>query len=171
MIEIVKAEEKHLTELMILWKEIMDYHTGIEPYVVARADALQLGERHLKELMKSADALVLVALDNGKIVDFSVSSVAKHAPIWEHEQYGAIDDVCVTASYRRKGIGEKLMKEMEKWFNSKHISRLELTVYAVNSIGNSFWRKQGFIDFTYKLRKEISSKTGGNSGIYKRKMI
>jgi ribosomal protein S18 acetylase RimI-like enzyme len=155
MITIVKAEEKHLPELMVLWKEIQDYHTGIEPYRVARADAVQQGEHHLREQMKSTDALILVVLDNGKMIGYSVSLVAKLPPIWEHEQYGVIEDVCVTASYQRKGIGEKLLKEMEKWFNSKQISRLELTVWAANSIGNNFWRKQGFIDFTYRLRKEI----------------
>jgi ribosomal protein S18 acetylase RimI-like enzyme len=158
MIRIVKAEEKHLPELMVLWKENNDYHTGIEPYVVARADAVQLGERHLKELVQAPDTLILVALDNGHLIGFSVSRVVKNNPIWQHEKFGFIDDVCVTASYRRRGVGEKLLGEIEKWFKSKKISRLELTVYAANSIGNSFWRKQGFIDFTYRLRKEIPFK-------------
>ena len=94
--------------------------------------------------MKSEDGLVLVAVDNGKVVGYSLSEIRTANPGFHREKYGYIDDAAVTASHRRRGIGRIMLVEIMNWFRSKKIRRVELNTAAQNLTANSFWRKQGF---------------------------
>jgi ribosomal protein S18 acetylase RimI-like enzyme len=156
MIEIVKAEEKHMAEIGQLWWEFILFHQDIDPIYTSLEGAIPgFIENHLRHFMESEDGLVLVAVDGTKVVGYSLSEVHRISPGLKREKYGYIDDMAVTASYRRKGIGEKLFAEITKWFQSKDIDRVELGTLAKNVVANSFWQKQGFTVYRYTLYKEI----------------
>lgn len=66
MIEIVKAEEKHVTAIGQLWQEFILFNQSTEPVFTPRIKKVSDFEENLvRRLMKSEDGLVLVALDNG----------------------------------------------------------------------------------------------------------
>jgi GNAT superfamily N-acetyltransferase len=156
MIEIVKAEEHHLLELGEVWKEFMDFHTRIDPYLIRKADGHIIFLNYARELMAKPDEnLLLVALDNGRVVGYSLSMVAKRAPVFEQQVYGLISDMAVMGSHRRKGVGEKMLAEIMKWFRSKGINRMELSVAHGNPVGGPFWKKQGFKDYPHRLYLDI----------------
>ena len=101
---------------------------------------------------RAEDTLVMVALDESRVVGFSVSQINKYAPIWvERETYGFIDTIAITSDYRRQGIGEQMLDRIFEWFASRDIDRIELSVSASNQVGYSFWRKHGFRDFMHRL--------------------
>jgi len=116
-----------------------------------RKDAHLNFEKHLRELMESEDNLILVALDKNHIIGFSTSRIAKYPPVWERENYGALDTMAVTLDYRRQGIGERMLAKILEWFASRNIDRIELSVAAKNQVGYSFWRKHGFKDYMHRL--------------------
>jgi ribosomal protein S18 acetylase RimI-like enzyme len=62
----------------------------------------------------------------------------------------------VKYSYRRKGIGEKLLQEMLKWFAAHELHRIELRVLSANEVGYNFWKKQGFRDYMHMLYLDVS---------------
>jgi ribosomal protein S18 acetylase RimI-like enzyme len=155
-IEIVKATEAHIPDIVNLWIEFMEHHQDIDPRFPAREDAHVSYEQHLREQMGAEDTLVLVALDGSRVVGYSVSQVSKYPPIWaEREKYGFIDTMGITADYRRKGVGEKMLNKIFEWFASQDIERIELSVSARNEVGYSFWRKHGFKDFIHELYLDI----------------
>jgi ribosomal protein S18 acetylase RimI-like enzyme len=105
--------------------------------------------------MKSEEGLVLVALDGTKVVGFSLAELRGPSPGYKRDQYGIIDTTAVTESYRRKGIGEKMVREAMKWFQLKNVDRVELETAAENLVANSFWQKQGFTVYRHRLFKGI----------------
>lgn len=156
MISIVKAEEKHIPEIDELWLEFMHFHQEIDKVFTVRDGAIPEFENDVVlRLMKSEEGLVLVALDEGRVIGFSLSEIRGPAKVYKLEKFGAIDTVAVTSSYRRRGVGEAILREILDWFHSRNIDRVELEVLARNPVSNSFWKKQGFMDYRYRLVRNI----------------
>jgi len=156
MVEIVRAEEHHVSDIGRLWWEFILFHQDIDPWFTPLEDSMQgFQEHHLYRFMQAEDSLVLVALENGQVVGYSLSEVREPSPGLKQEKWGYIDEVAVTASHRRKSTGQKMLAETLAWFKSKGVNRVELEVTAQNVIGYAFWRKHGFMDYMHRLYKEI----------------
>jgi ribosomal protein S18 acetylase RimI-like enzyme len=156
MIEIVRAEEKHVADIGKLWWEFILFHQDIDPIFTFVEDQIpDYIENHLRRFMESKDGLVLVAMDERQTIGYSLSEIRRVTPGLKREKYGYIDQMAVTASYRRLGVGEKIFDEIVKWFKSNDIKRVELGTTAQNVVANSFWQKQGFTVYNYTLYKEI----------------
>jgi len=149
--EIIPATDTHVPEIVEVWQEFMDFHKDIDPRFPLKQDAPLIWEKHLRDLMKSDNALVLIALEKDKVVGFSISLIDRHPPIFERETYGFIASMGVKSSYRRKEIGEEMFRKITEWFESRNIDKIELTVTARNQVGYSFWKKHGFQDYTHVL--------------------
>jgi ribosomal protein S18 acetylase RimI-like enzyme len=156
MIQIMKAEEKHVPAIGELWWEFMLVHQQADPIYTPREGAVpSFVENHLRRFMKSEDGLALVALDGEKIVGYALAEILPPSPGFKRDKYGEIDQLAVTASHRRTGIGEMLLGEIMKWFQSNNIDRVELQNTAKNPLANSFWQKQGFEIYQYTRFKKI----------------
>ena len=155
MINIVRAVEEHIPEIDDLWLEFMRFHQDIDPVFTIRDGAVPGFENDaVRRLMRSEDGLVLVAMDKGKVIGFSLSEI-RGTKVYKLEKFGAIDTMAVTSVYRRRGIGEAMLREILNWFRSRNIDRIELEVLAKNQVSNSFWTKQGFVDYRHRLFKHI----------------
>jgi GNAT superfamily N-acetyltransferase len=109
-------------------------------------------ENHVSRFTHSDDGMVPVALENGTAVGYSLSEVQGPIPIsLKQEKWGYMDQMAVTESHRRRGVGEKMLGEIMAWFKSKGIYRVELDLTARNSVSYSFWRKHGFKDYMHRL--------------------
>jgi ribosomal protein S18 acetylase RimI-like enzyme len=155
MVEIVKAEEKHVTAIGKLWWEFMEFHQQVEPIFIPREGAIPgFEENQVRRLMKSEEGQVLVALDGTKVVGYSLSEIRAASPGFKRGKYGYIHDTAVTASHRRKGIGKMMVAEIMRWFQANNIHRIELNAAAHNVVANSFWQTQGFKIYMHTLYKE-----------------
>ena len=156
MINIVKAEEKHVPAIGELWWEFMLVHQQADPIFTPREGAIPgFVDHHLRRFMKSEDGLVLVALDGNEVVGYSLAEIVAASPSFKREKYGEIDQLAVTASYRRKGIGKMMYTRIIKWFQSKNIDRVELQTTTKNPLANSFWQKHGFEIYQNNQFKKI----------------
>ena len=149
---------KHINEIIELWKELMDFHKNIDTYWSRREDGHTKYEKFLREMLESEDAIVLVAVGNERIVGYSSSWIRRYPPTLEHDTYGEITDMAVTAEYQRKGIGERMLKRICEWFESRNIDRIELSAAANNQKSYLFWKKHGFQDFLSRLYLENITK-------------
>ncbi|UCC18084.1 MAG: GNAT family N-acetyltransferase [Dehalococcoidales bacterium] len=111
-------------------------------------------ENHLINKITSDDSLVLVAVEDQKVVGYSISQITRMPPFSRGKTIGVIYDMAVTASHRRKGIGKEMLDWIKTWFNNRGIKRIEISVVTKNTIGSSFWREQGFQDFEQILYLE-----------------
>jgi len=156
MIEIVRAEERHIHDICKLWLEFMRYSEDIDPIFAPHGGALLVfEEKYLRPAIKSENSLVLVALNGEKIVGYSYSLIIDPSDLMKRKKYGSVHDVFITADYRRRGIGEKMYEEILKWFHSQNIDCVELQVIVKNEAAVSFWRKHGYMDFQNTLYRQI----------------
>lgn len=149
--EITVAKDAHIPGIVEVWKELMDFHMDIDPRFTRSENGHISFEKHLRDMIGSEDTHILVALDNNTVVGFSICQIGKHPPVFEHETYGLISDMAVKSDYRRRGIGERMLTKIYKWFESRNINRIELSVAARNQVGYSFWKKHGFRDYMHRL--------------------
>jgi len=127
----------------------------LDPFFIRREDAHLNYESYIKELMKSGDIKIFGALEDKKLIGFIVAKLCYYPPIYLQEKYGSIDDIMVTLSYRRMGIGSMLLERAFDWFNSRGLLRVELNVVKQNQEAYSFYLKHGFEDYMHKLFLEI----------------
>lgn len=105
--------------------------------------------------MKSGDIKIFGALEDKKLIGFIVAKLCYYPPIYLQEKYASIDDIMITLSYRRMGIGSMLLERAFDWFNSRGLLRVELNVVKQNKEAYSFYLKHGFKDYMHKLFLEI----------------
>jgi ribosomal protein S18 acetylase RimI-like enzyme len=150
--EIVSAKDSLIPQIVELWKELWDFHQNLDPkYFVMSEDGPSKFEEYLRGLIKSDDSQVLIALEGGQVVAYSIAQILKRPPVAKHIEYGFISDLGVKEEYRRRGIGKRILDKIFEWFKSRQIDRIELTVLAKNQIGYSFWKKQGFEVFLHRM--------------------
>jgi ribosomal protein S18 acetylase RimI-like enzyme len=155
MIEVARAEEEHIREIGKLWWEFMEFHRVTDPVFTPREGAVPGLEDHVRQLIKSEDAIALAVVGGETVVGFSPSEIRSPSVACAGGSRGYIDTVAVTAGYRRRGVGQKLVTETLRWFGSRGIRRVELETAAANGVANGFWRKQGFEVYRHRLDREI----------------
>jgi ribosomal protein S18 acetylase RimI-like enzyme len=156
-VSIEPATHQQVPPLIEIWKELMDFHKAIDPLFSRSTDGHTHMERRVHELIDKKDARVLVAIAGKKIVGYAIFYIQQRAPVFEEEIFGLISDLAVTAAYRRRGIGGKMVQSMVKWFDSWGIERVELQVASYNEAAYSFWKKYGFEDYKHVLSGNLSS--------------
>lgn len=155
MIEIIKAEERHIPDICNLWLEFMRYTGNGDPFFTVNEGSKAGFEKdYLRPHMEPEKNLVLVAMDGDKMVGYLHGEV-KDVPHYIHGQIGFVQHLFVTEAYRRRGIGERLYNEIIKWFRSRDIKRVHLDTIVANKVANSFWRKHGYMDFQKTLHRNI----------------
>lgn len=157
--KIEQATPVHVPEMKILWKEFIDFHKEIDPFFSRTEDGHETFGRFVENCMKSDDFKILVAVETGHVVAYAIARKMKHPPVFRDAEYGLIIDMAVKAGYRRRGIGESLLSELQQWFESRNIRRIELNVVPRNRIGYSFWKKHGFRDYVHVLYLDRSDCT------------
>jgi GNAT superfamily N-acetyltransferase len=156
MIEIVIANEEHITELGDLWMGFMRFHANIDPVYEPSDGAITIFvDEYLRPAMTEKNSLVLVALDGQRVVGYSYSIIVEPHKLNKREKYGKIHDMFIAALYRRRGIGVRMFNEITKWFHSNNMNRIELDVMIRNQSASSFWGKLGFTDLSRTLYRNI----------------
>ena len=155
MIEVVRAEESHIKDIVKLWWEFICFHTDIEPFFTPTDDATVGFEKEfLRPAMKSEKSLVQIALDGEKAIGYSISKL-QDIPGSKIGRCGYIDHLHVTQDYQRQGIGEQMYEEIIHWFRNQGIKVVQLQLTAKNEIAGSFWRKLGYKDLQHTWYREI----------------
>lgn len=151
--DIVSAEPQHIPEIVEIWKELMDFHERINPIFGRGENGHTYYQDHLRKMMDSDKAQLLVAVDQGSVVGYSLALILEIPPILTYSKRGFISDLAVKAGYRRKGIGTELVARIFEWLDSQDICQIQVQVVCKNEMSYNFWRKQGFEESLYVMRK------------------
>ena len=155
MVQVVEAKQIHVSEIVEIWKEFMDFHRKRDPFFTRRDEGHHDFQKYVKESIESRDFQALVALDGKKVVAYSLSRIAHYPPVFEHRTYGFISDIAVKRQYRRQGIGKSLLSKIKKWFSQQGITRIEVRVSSRNEVACSFWTKHGFKEYIHIMYLDI----------------
>ncbi len=133
----------------------MDFHRQRDAHYTRAADGAARFREFLTSQMALPNACVLVAVYRNLIVGYCLAMVAQLPPVFAHRIYGDIYDLAVTASHRRRGVGEKLFAAAQAWFKARGVRRMETRVATTNEISTAFWRKMGFRSYAALVCKQL----------------
>jgi ribosomal protein S18 acetylase RimI-like enzyme len=153
-LNIRKATPADLPAIVELWKDLMDFHSDLDPFFSRSHDGHENFLKWVEKQQESENAELLVADSSGKILGYIKIELCNYPPVFELEKYGMISDAAVAKEYRRNGIGEALYGKAMDWFDEKGMTRIELRVADVNSVAWGFWEKMGFRPYMTTMFKE-----------------
>jgi ribosomal protein S18 acetylase RimI-like enzyme len=142
--EIIEATETHIPALLELWTEFFDYHRDIDPYYTRSEDALVHIEKRFREKLEVEDSQVLVAVEEDRVIGYSLFWIADNSPYVKEKRHGFICDLAVTSTHRSGGIGERLLENTLAWFRAKGIKRIAIYTLTGNPRAIAFWDRHGF---------------------------
>ena len=154
-IKIREAVKNDVTALVELWKEMMDFHKERDKIFTRTATGHERWIEFITGYIASENSCVLVAECDGRIVGHSLALIEEYPPVLTTKRYGLFKETVVAADYRGCGVGERLVKEMLKWFYEQEMKRIEVKVSVHNELSTVFWRKMGFRPYIETLYFEI----------------
>jgi GNAT superfamily N-acetyltransferase len=150
-----KAKLKDLHQVSKHAVSMLKYHHTLDPYFAPAKNVQEVYQKFFKKCIYSKNKLLLVAEENNKIVGYALGALGLRAPVFQIRKVGLINDVFVEKDFRKLGLAKQFLLELNKWFKSKKLKHVELTVHSENEIGKKAWAKSGFKGYMIKERTEI----------------
>ncbi len=154
-IEIREAGLPDLDQIVGLWKELADFHEALDARYTLSQEAEGQVRNFLAGSLKDPNWHFLVALNGEALVGFISGVMRENSPVMAQRRYGYIEDAAVTATCRRQGIGERLCRELEPWFQRQGAQYIGVSAAARNPVSRAFWEKMGYSAASIRMRKEL----------------
>jgi ribosomal-protein-alanine acetyltransferase len=119
-------------------------------------------KQQLTYLLTEYNAIGLAARVNSEIAGFAIARV----DIGRNTSFGHILTVDIAPAYRRKGIAQKLLQEIETIFREKGIKECRLEVREDNIAALNLYQKLG-----YKKVGKLEKYYGEAHGLYLQKTL
>ncbi len=119
-------------------------------------DVIRTSE-YFAELLNDDSQHILLAEIDGKAVGAIqwVVTYAKEIPILHPRTAIMIDMLVVHNEYQRRGIGRKLMAEVEQWAQDHDIVNVELGVWMFNESAIKFYESLGYHIYRARMIHEL----------------
>ena len=150
------AEDEDFAALLSLWRELMDMHVDLDPRFDLSENADQRFFSYLDTARSREDYRVRIAEVGGKIVGFAISCVLPNSPVYRARWIGYINDLCVTGSMRRRGLGELLVQDAVDWLLACGAESVEVYVAHHNEVARRFWRRIGGREYLERLSIDLT---------------
>jgi RimJ/RimL family protein N-acetyltransferase len=149
------AEPSDSRKLAALYRESAAYHAEFEPDFYTAPDPGAVATT-FAEWIASPDRRVFVAVVEDRLIGFVEVHLVRPSgrPSMVRPYLAAKLGIAVTAGYRRRGIGTRLMRTAEAWARSQGAEGLVLDCHAANSAAIRLYEKVG-----YRIRGLIMAKS------------
>jgi GNAT superfamily N-acetyltransferase len=98
-----------------------------------------------------ATSHLLVAEADNDVIGFTLGGLVDVGLGIKPGAYGHIAHMCVTAHWRRLGIGRQLCFGLMDWLRSKGVSSIQIYVSRFSPVSQRFWRSMGFESYMERL--------------------
>lgn len=127
------AKKNDLVKVNDLFKEMLFAVTG-NPNQEGYTD------NYLNKFVIGSGDIIFLAIEENEIVGFISIELHRDNPPFIY-----LDDFCVTANYRHKGIGTSLLKEAIEYTKENNINKIYLHVEKDNQKAFTFYKNLGFL--------------------------
>jgi ribosomal protein S18 acetylase RimI-like enzyme len=152
-----EARAEDLPAICVLGQEANLLHHEAWPQVFAPPSDPSRDAPHWQQSIAKPDAVTFVAEQSGQVIAFiTVSLVTESNPLLQSVLVARIGSVCVSAQFRRHGIGRSLMARTEQWAHERGARDIRLNVWAFNAEALRFYEGLGYAVRSHLLGKVLS---------------
>ncbi|HUS69539.1 MAG TPA: GNAT family N-acetyltransferase [Anaerolineae bacterium] len=137
--------------VVLLWEEMMDIHAAIDSRLSIAPSWRAQVERSSRRWLGDRDNCLIVAEAVDDVVGFALGGLAGTTLGLTPGTYGHIAHMCVSAQWRRRGVGRQLFASLRDWFVRRGVPSIHLYVSCLNPVSQQFWRELGFEDYISRL--------------------
>jgi ribosomal protein S18 acetylase RimI-like enzyme len=156
-VKIRKATQHDIEDILKLKIKLKNQDIKTDPYLKPVDEAEDIYKKYLVHdlKMQNIDRIILVAVEDGKIIAYIRGLLVKTLHIFNVKLRGIIDNLYVEEKYRKKGIAKKLIDELIKWFKEKNVDVMTLHVYPHNSRAIALYKKFGFNKYSLNMSRKL----------------
>ncbi len=162
MIRIRKVSKEDIETIVEMWrKDLIDYHLCLKRHPVIASywsfvpGVDKIARAHMKRILNSKKYIFLVAVEGKKIVGYTKVIIKKRWRGFSDKKEVYIDELAVKTGYRGKGVGSRLLKEIEKRAKKLGIKFLTLEADVENLKTLKFYKKHKFEKYHVQMVKEV----------------
>lgn len=141
--------------LALLCKEIAEYHIALQSFYQLKEDAPSMFAEHLKQLLADEKHYIPVFCKANEILGHAIIKLSGAYPIYNDRITGYIEEFYIVPAMQKQGLGKLLLDEVYNWFKQRNVERISLDVLAANTLGVSFWRRNGFGELHLTMSKDV----------------
>lgn len=121
-------------------------------------------EKKIKETVKKAilgkNSAFFIAVQNRQIIGFIEGAIQKRPSQYAQKRFGLVCNFMVEKRFQKKGIGKKMFKKLENWFQKQKAAYIELHAVKNKKKLSQMYPKWGFQAVETIFRKTIQDKNG-----------
>jgi ribosomal protein S18 acetylase RimI-like enzyme len=152
MLKIRPFRRSDLEQLTNLWKELMSDPSATIRSVLITDENVLRWQRYVMKVHEEDENQILIAELDGKLVGYTLFQKQSEYPLTTSANWASINDLYVHPSYRREGIGTKIMKQALKHLKTKGITYVRINVNVENQAAINLYRKFGFKDHSLGMQ-------------------
>ncbi len=151
------ARPEDYADFCRLYLEVNDLHAGALPEVFQATGLPPFEEGEFCRMLETNGQAVFMALMDGAAVGFVNVGLRESLPleILAPRIFAVIDNIGVSARFRKAGIGQALMERAERWAGEHGASSVELNVFEFNQGAIAFYERLGYSDLSRKMSKRL----------------
>lgn len=146
-----QAEVGDLEAVLSLWEEMMNYHAPLDRRLKVFPGGRGYMTQAIRFWLADEASCLLVAEAGDTVIGFALGGLVDAGLGLKPAEYGHIAHICVTARWRRRGIGRQLFARLRGWFQTKGLSSIHIYVSHFSPVSQRFWRRLGFEEYIERL--------------------
>lgn len=132
-------------------KEADEFDPTLEPGWNRSEEAVT----YLEEKIVGEESMALVAETEDKTVGYIVASIKDAEVYRKMDKIAEIESMYILPEYRSNGIGSEFVQKFFTWAEDRDVDRLRVEATSQNTDGISFYRENGFEDYSLTLEKNL----------------
>lgn len=149
-----------LEQLAVLYKELMIYHHKLDPekYEIPDDRACEKKFRVYFDYCDDDRIPKLICHDTGGIIDGYALYMVCVLYDGNEKLFGtlSIEQIVVSESVRRKGIGSEIMRGLLKIASENDCDTLDIKVHANNDMAKQFYKKIGLVPKSINMEMRLN---------------
>ena len=139
------AKEAELDQVHVLRKQVNDIHVEGKPEVFKAGFGAEL-RNFIYDIWADPEQKIVVADMDGMICGFAVLHHINRPenPFMKERDFLDIDEFCVDAGHRRKGVASEMISFIKNYAREKGFHRIELNMWEFNQDALAFYEASGF---------------------------
>ncbi|MBR4801138.1 MAG: GNAT family N-acetyltransferase [Clostridia bacterium] len=140
-----KAKKHDIPKLIDLLSQVLEIHASIRPDIFISGTTKHT-TKQLEEMIEAESQTIYVAVDDDdKVVGYAFCKLREPSPSNNVRPFKSImiDDLCIDASMRGKGVGKALVEHVKTEARNLGCYEIVLAVWEGNDDAKAFYEKMG----------------------------